>query len=122
MRRQQRAHAADILAASFRAVLSGPQRDDGDQPCFLIRNHYQASSESGYLPQGTGNGGRNGGFNAMRFLGLGHKFNAQSSQRGSPLDSRRRQLRGHRGGWGGRMWGIGRHTLSTYPDFQKPLQ
>src|SRR5260370_3447388 len=84
IRRQQRVHPADVLVTAFHAVTSSPERDDRDQPRFLIRNHDQASGESRYILERTGDGGWNRGLHAGGFLGLGNKFNAQSSDSRSP--------------------------------------
>lgn len=71
-----------VLAAAFRAIASGPQGDDGDQASFLIGNHDQAAGKSVYILESSGEGGGNGGLDAVGFLGLGDKFNAESRQRG----------------------------------------
>src|SRR5258708_27596891 len=84
IRRQQRVHPADVLVAAFHAVTSSPERDDRDQPRFLIRNHDQASGEAGNILERTGDGGWNRSLHAVGFLGLSNKFNAQSSDWRSP--------------------------------------
>src|SRR6266699_565460 len=84
IRRKQRVHPADVLVAAFHAVTSSPERDDRDQPRFLIRNHDQASGESRYILECAGDGGWNRGLHAVGFLGLGNKFNTQSSDWRSP--------------------------------------
>ena len=73
---------ADVLAATFRAIASGPEGDDGDQARFLIGNHDQAAGESVEILERTGEGGGNGGLDAVGFLGFGDKFNAESCHRG----------------------------------------
>jgi len=47
-----------------------PEGDDGDQARFLIGNHDQAAGKSVYVLQGAGEGGGNGGLDAVGFLGL----------------------------------------------------
>src|SRR5438132_6333474 len=90
IRRQQRVYPSYILVAAFYAVMPSPERDHRDQPRFLIRNHHQASGETGYVFERTGDDGWYCGFHAVRFLGLGHKFNTQSGQRGGPRFTIRR--------------------------------
>jgi len=82
IRLQQRFDPADVLAATFRAIASAPEGNDGNEARFLIGNHDQASGESVYILQGTGEGGGNGGLYAVGFLGLGYKFNAEGRHRG----------------------------------------
>ncbi len=84
IRRQQRVHPADVLVAAFHAVTSSPERDDRDQPRFLIRNHDQASGESRYILERAGDGGWNRSLHAVGFLRFSYKFNAQSSDWRSP--------------------------------------
>jgi hypothetical protein len=85
------------LAATFRAIIPSPERDDGDEPRFVMRNHHQTASESVYFFQRAGDGSGDRGFHAVRFLGLGHKLDAQGSHRwntGSPFGDRLGMQRG----------------------------
>jgi len=93
VRLQQGVNPAGVLVAAFRAIISGPEGDDGDETRFVLGNHDQASSESVDIFQGTGEGGGNRGLYAVGFLGLGYKFDAESRDRGKGRCYVRRRAR-----------------------------
>jgi hypothetical protein len=90
---QESMYPAKILSATGRAVFSGPQGHYGYQPRFLVGDHDQAAGKSGDILQSSGEGLWNCRFDAVRFLGLGDDFDAQSNhagRRGASLSCRLR--------------------------------
>src|SRR6202521_6354988 len=79
-RRQKLVYPAHVLAASFHAAISDPQRNHGDESHFLLGNQHEASRKTSHIPQGSRKRSRNRRLHAVRLLWLGHKIHAQGPQ------------------------------------------
>jgi hypothetical protein len=90
VRRKERVNPARIFGAAFVAVVSTPESDYGEEPGFLIGNHYEASGKTSDFLQRACERRGNGRLSAMRFLRLGNKLNAHGG------DQRIAWCHGHR--------------------------
>jgi len=57
------------FGCNIRAIIPSPERDDGDEPRFVMRNHHQTASESVYLFSARAMAAGDRGFHAVRFPG-----------------------------------------------------
>jgi hypothetical protein len=78
IRSQQRADPSLILAAALHTIFSGPQCDNRYEPCFMVCDHHETSSESGYLSERSMDRGGQGGVDLVRFIRFRHELNVES--------------------------------------------